>query len=181
MLKLENHEAQLAGVNLRTEKHGTDKKLAVDINVCVRGPNTHLDMLEAGLRQSLFRKPKKGEPVGDVVEDPPANDVGGLVAVSHPNLAPIKIEGKFPGYELHIYPSVQLREDAQVEPLVLVGTQLKDITVDPIEGGAVSITFKAQSGVEPDELADLGDLLTHQNVQINLIPPSGKQEGNEED
>lgn len=179
MLKLETHEAQLASVNLRTEKHGQERHLAVDINVSVRGPNTMLDMLEPGLRQSLFRKARKGEPVGDVVDDPKAEDVGNLVAVSHPTLKPITLEGKFPGYELEVLPSVQLVEGKESEPLVLVAVQVKDITVDPIEGGSVLITFKAQAPVEPSDLADLGELLTHPNVLVTLNPPSAQEQQEE--
>lgn len=180
MLQLDNHEAQLGNANLRIEKHVQDRHLAVDLSISVRGLNTMLDMLEVGLRQTMFRTPKKGEPIGDVVNDPDKDDVGGLVAVRHPSLAPQRFEGKYPGYELSIWPAVEVIEGKESEPLVLVDVQVKDITADPIEGGSVLITFKAQAPVTADDLAELGDLLTHPNVRATLTPPKAQEQQKDE-
>ncbi len=167
MLHLEAHEVDITNVNLRKEKHGSERKLGVDITIAVKGPNSILDDVEKGLRQSLFRTAKKGEQL-DMVEG-----ADGLVAVKHPCLSPIRLEGKFTGYELQIDHQI---EGTTTEPLILVDVTLKDITVDPIEGGSVTLTFKLQAAVEPDELTEIGEFYTHSAVRLTLTPPTAQEQ-----
>lgn len=165
MLQLDKHEVDVTNVNLRKEKHGSERKLGVDITVAVRAPNTMLDQVEKGLRQSLFRAARKGEQL-DMVEG--ADD---LVAVKHPMISPIRMEQKITGYELLIEHQV---EGSAMDPLVLVDVTLKDITVEPIEGGSVELTLKLQAGVEPDELTEIGEYYTHTAVRMTLTAPKAE-------
>lgn len=167
MLQLEKHEIDMTNVNLRKEKHGQARKLGVDITAKFQAGNIILDSLEKGLRESLFRTAGKGEQI-DLVE---GSD--GLVAVKHPCLSALKLEGEYPGYEVEI---TGLLDADHQEPLALVDVTLKDIVVDPLEGGSVQLTVKLQVGVEPEELAEVGEFYTRSSVRLSLIPPSRQEE-----
>lgn len=169
MLQLEKHEVDMSNVNLRKEKHGQERKLGVDITAKFQAGNLILDSLEKGLRESLFRPAGKGEQI-DLVE---GSD--GLVAVKHPCLSALKLEGEYPGYEVEV---IGLLDGDQQEPLALVDVTLKDIVVDPLEGGSVQLTVKLQVGVEADELAEIGEYYTRSAVRLTLTPPSRQEDEN---
>ncbi len=161
MFTLEKHEAKISNVNLRAEKHGGERKLGVDISIKLQASNEVLDGLEKGLRQSLFRKAAKGEQLDAFVEK------DGLIAVKHPCLGSLPINGEYAGYEIDI--------DGMLEgttTLPLIDVKLKGFVIEALEGGSVAVTFKAQVQVDSDELAELADALIRETVLLSLRPPS---------
>lgn len=161
MFSLDKHESAISSVNLRREKHGKEGKLAVDIAIALNSGNAILDGLGEGLRESFFRKLKKGE------QQDAFENSDGLAAVKHPGLKEIKLQFKASGYELHIHGMI---DGDTVEPLALSDVEVKDVTFDPIEGGSVALHFKGGVRVSADELAELGELYERQNVRVSLIP-----------
>lgn len=167
MFSLSDHPANLTNLNVRIERYGDDRKLAADLKFILQAGNATLDSIEPGLRESLFRKPGSGEQQALPI------DGNSLTAVKFPSLAPIKLTHEFPGYEIDL----SVEGFADREPLPLVDVTVKKIEVAPLEGGSVSITFTASTGVEPEDLAELCDALVRESVRLTVTPPSAKAAG----
>lgn len=163
MFNLDKHEAKISNINLRAEKHGSERKLGVDISVKLQAGNEVLDGLEKGLRESLFRKAAKGEQI-DLI-----NGKDGLVAVKHPCLGSLPINGEYAGYEIDIAGMLE-----GTDTLPLIDVKLKNFVIDALEGGSVAMAFKVQAQVDSDELAELADALIRETVRVTLKPPSAQ-------
>ena len=180
MFQLEQHDAQFASLNTRIQKHGADRVLAADLAMTVNAPNTILETIEPGLRTSLFRKPGKGDQM-DFDHDQKAQAAqitDQLVAVRHPGFGPLQVAHKFPGYELVILDAF---EDSTVEPIVLVDLTMKKLTIQPIEGGSVLLSFTVSGEVTNDDVAELCDALVREDVRLTLTPPKAHAQHDEEE
>lgn len=167
--QLDKHEASLANVNQRIQRHGDERRLAADIKFTLSASNEVLDSFDPTLRQDLFRKPGAGE-------QPELPQIGGdrLTEVKHPALEPLKLSHAFKGYELHIAGLLEAGD-----PIVLVDVGLKRFVLDPKEGGSVEMTFTASAEVKPVELAELSDALVREDVLLTLIAPQRAAGGGE--
>jgi len=163
--QFDKHEAVISNVNLRREKHGKEGKTGIDISIQLKASNSALDMLEKGLKESLFRKAAKGEQL-DLVDGENA-----LVALKFPTLQPLKFEGEYSGYEMLIDGLLD-----GTEQIALIDVKLKDFTISPIEGGSVGLAFKAQLQIEPDELPDIVDAWNNEGIRLSLIPGAQQEE-----
>lgn len=168
MFQLDKHDASLSNLNTRIERHGDERVLAVDMKFSTKANNSILDSLGKGLRESLFRKPSKGEQ-----QDLPS--IGeALSAVRHPYLEPMRLSHEFTGYELVLSGLLDSTEE-----LPFVDVKLKKFTIAPLEGGSVELTFTASINATPDELSELSVALVREDVRLSLVPPT-KQAGVEE-
>lgn len=165
MLQLNQSEATLGNLNTRIERHGDERELAVDMKFSMKANNSILDSLGKGLRESLFRKPAKGEQQ----DLPTIGDT--LTAVRHPYLEPMKLSHEFTGYEVQIDGLLD-----STNPLLFVDVKLKKFTIAPLEGGSVELTFTASANVDPDELSSLSEALVREDVRLTLTPPSKQEE-----
>lgn len=163
MFALEKHEAKISNVNLRAEKHGGERKLGVDISIKLQAGNEVLDGLEKGLRQSLFRKAAKGEQLDAFA------DKEGLVAVKHPCLGSLPINGEYAQYEIDIDGMLE-----GTDTLPLIDVKLKGFVIEALEGGSVAVAFKVQAQVDSEELAELADALIRETILLTLRPPSAQ-------
>ena len=161
MFSLEKHEASISNLNTRIERHGEDRELSVDIKFALNVGNYALDMIEPGLRESLFKPASKGQQLS-LTEGADA-----LVAVRHPCLEPVSLSHKFPGYEVRIAGMLEASDE-----LFLVDVELKKFVLKPIEGGSVAVTLTASANVDADELRDLGEALIREDVLLSLTPPT---------
>lgn len=161
MFKLEKHEASIANLNQRIERHGEDRMLAVDLKLTTSVSNQTLDELASGLREALFRKPGSGEQqqLPTIGEE--------LTAVRFTNLEPLKLAHEFAGYELQIDGLLEAGE-----PIVLVDVKLKKFVVEPKEGGSVALSFTAQAVVDNDDIALLSDAFVREDVLLTATPPA---------
>jgi hypothetical protein len=161
----EKHEATINNVNVHREKHGKEGKLGIDISFHLQTGNGALDMLEKGLKESLFRKASKGEQL-DLVE---GSD--GLVALKFPTLQPLKLEGEFLGYEVYIDGLLE-----GTEQISLIDVKLKDFVIAPIEGGSVGLSFKAQLPATGEELGQIVDAWMNKGIRLTLVPTEQQEE-----
>ncbi|MFB9112047.1 hypothetical protein QSH39_021065 [Xanthomonas arboricola pv. corylina] len=161
MFQLERHEASIANVNQRIQRHGEERKLAVDIKYVLSVSNEALDSFDSTLRQDLFRKPAKGEQ-----QDLPQIGGDGLTAVKHPALEPLKLSHEFTGYEMHLAGLLEAGD-----PIILVDVKLKRFVIEPKEGGSLAMSFTASAEVEPQELAELSEALIREDVLLTLLAP----------
>lgn len=158
--ELDKHEASIANVNQRIQRHGEERRLAADIKFSLSAGNSVLDAFDPHLRQDLFRAPGQGEQ-----QELPGTG-NGLTEVKHPALEPIRVSHEWTGYELQIGGMLEA-----VEPIVLVDVKLKRFVIEPKEGGSVEMTFTASAEVEPSELAELSEALIREDVLVTLIAP----------
>lgn len=165
-MQLDKHEAKIAHVSIRREKHGKEGKLGIDITLAIQTQNVTLDMLQKGLKEALFRKAAKGEQL-DAFEGSE-----GLVALKFPMLEPIKIDLEYTGYEVILQGNL----DAPEGETSLIDVKLKDFTIKPIEGGSAQITFKAQLQADLEELSEVFDWWMVESVRLTLTPPKNQVE-----
>lgn len=162
-------DVTLSKVNFRKEMHGDEHVQAVDLNMSVDVPNTLLDVIQPGLRETLYfnADAKAGQ----------ANIEG--IPETLPNLKfPDLNDGKFSldgkkrklaGYELFI--DYGLGDDLSNMAFDCCKVVKRQIEVK--EGGTVHLTFQVQySGDRLDqETCGKLALLEQDLIAITLIPP----------
>lgn len=164
MLTTEVRPAYLHNVNIRIEKHGADRSPAADLKLSFQVNSEELDLIEPGLKETLYRQPKSGDQL-----HLGATPVSWAV-LRHPGLEPVRLKGKFPGYELTLAPDLPGATDGDELPAVDV--ELKKITVDAHDGGTATVTLTVSFPVTPDEVALSTQFLQEGNLFLTLTPPS---------
>ncbi|MEX3994845.1 hypothetical protein AB4Y35_29210 [Paraburkholderia sp. EG286A] len=152
MLELKRHPVKIAHLNLRTEKHGDEDVNALDIKITFDLPNTRLNDIAAGLRESLYEASSDPDLLGP--------DGDHLTHLRYPQLGK---EGKFPwiaewssvGFHLHT------GNGRGKGDLLWVESTFGQLVVQPKEGGTCSCVARAQVLPTPDETAKLASLLKH--------------------
>src|SRR5690348_12226440 len=159
MFSLDNQESKIANFNTRSEKHGDDNVKAADLKIECTMHSSVLDCFDKSLRKLLYRKPGAGEQT-----DLPLGD-DGLTARKLPRLAPLKWDEDLPGYKLHIVTGLAVDEILKLEDV-----EISSFVFEAMDGGSVSITFRAS--LHPDGRA-AGKLfqLVQETVKITLTPP----------
>ena len=149
---------KLANYNPRAEKHGKQAKPAADLIIEAAMSATVLDMLQPGLRESMY---KPAEDQADLVEP----DRNALTARRFPKMSPYSWGWEGKGYTLTV--DYGLGGDSDIE---LGDCTVKDVRISPQEGGTVLFKFRVVA--HPDE-HDSG-ILTHriqQEITITLKAP----------
>lgn len=159
--KLNEVTARLQNVNPRPELHGQESKLAADLKVEVKLPNTELAQFDARLKSVLYEK-SNGQP--DLVSQ---SDPEHTTQLRFPQLGvPIKWAGEQVGGTLTVHRGISAKSD-----LVLEGALFNEFRIEPLEGGSVSVTFRVQ--IHPDE-KEIGKLctMTGTDIVITVEPPA---------
>jgi hypothetical protein len=170
MFSLKKHAAQISNVNTRIERHGDERKLAVDVSFALKVGSDQIDPLSTGLRESLFRAPGSGDQISLL-------NANAMTAVRHPSLKPVQLTHKFPGYEMSIAP-LDANEDDDGE--FFVDVELKGFTVEAHEGGSCSVTFKAGMNVDTSEAKAVLDALIREDALLSLVPPKAQAQHDED-
>lgn len=160
MFSLDNHRAKIASFNPRVEKHGDENVPSGDLKFEVTCANAMLDHFDKALRKMLYRKPGAGEQTELTL-----NDHDGLTQRKLPHLAPLKWDEDFPGYELSITTGLALDES-----LDLSDVELSGFVFQALDGGSVSITFRASFHPDGRTSGKLCQLI-QETVEITLTPP----------
>ena len=164
MFSLENQSVKIAHFNARSEKHGDENVSAGDLKFEVTCSNTALDHFDKALKKMLYRKPGAGEQT-----DLPLNDHDGLTARKLPHLAPLKWDEDFPGYGLSITTGLALDE-----ALTLDDVELSNFVFEALDGGSVTITFRASFHPDGRTSGKLCQLI-QETVDITLTPPDADE------
>jgi len=163
MFSLENQSVKIAHFNARSEKHVDENVKAGDLKIECTAHSSVLDCFDKGLRKLLYRKPTAGEQT-----DLPLGD-DGLTARKLPRLAPLKWDEDFPGYKLSITTGLALDE-----VLTLDDVELSNFVFEALDGGSVSITFRASSYPDGRTAGKLFQLI-QETVDISLTPPDADE------
>lgn len=160
MFELEKQAAKLINVNPRSELHGDEHKLAVDLKLEMKAANDVLAFFDPSLKSALYKK--DGAVQGELIDDPSR-----LMVLKFPKMGPIKWDHDMAGYRtiFHI--------GATEKTNIILG----DCTVDQWrmechEGGTVGLTFRVIAHPGTDDLGRLCEMI-QQNVEISMDAPEG--------
>lgn len=154
-----NQNTKITTVNMRSERHGDETKMAADIFCETRCANDILDRFEPGLRSALY---KQGEP--DLLDE--EVDLGVLTALRFPHLKnALKTDHKLTGYDVTIPYGIGGDSD-----VVLEDVTLDKFSMEPQEGGTVLLRFRL---ITHPQMAEVGKLcsLIQNEITIEVTPP----------
>lgn len=154
-----NQPAKIRTVNMRSERHGEETKMAADIFCEIRCGNDILDRFEPGLKSALY---KQGDP--DLLTE--EADKSALTALRFPHIKnALKTDHKLTGYGVTVPYGIGGDSDVELEEVTVDRFQL-----EPQEGGTVLLRFRL---ISHPELSDVGKLcsLIQNEIEIEITPP----------
>jgi len=159
MFALTEHAAMVTSVTNISEKHGNQRVPAVSIGIAITGASTLLNEFDPALRGVLFRKPQPKP--GELTLDHDA-----MTELRFPLLKNPSWNKEFAGYLLRFLIGATGKED-----VLLSDVDIKGITINPLEGGSVTISLKAHA--QPQSEGDHGKIarMLQQECTITLTPP----------
>jgi hypothetical protein len=149
---LNKQVCKIANLNFRSEKHGEDTKLAVDIKIVTDVSNGFLAYLHPTLKSSLYAKDEA---------NPDLIDEHHMPVRRYPEIPEIKWALSMPKIEL------VLHGDRKANDIQLEAT-IDKLRLAPKEGGTVTLTFRAQVHPSPNESGKLSALLD-QDVKVSIL------------
>ncbi|MFP3549718.1 hypothetical protein SB861_03250 [Paraburkholderia sp. SIMBA_049] len=151
MIALEKHPVKILHLNVRTEQHGDEERTAVDIKLGFDVPNTYLESLGPGLRESLYEINRQADPSL-------LDEADHLTHVRYPQLGKQKWAGGWEAVGLHLH----LGNGRGKGDLQFGDTKLDKFLFEPKEGGTCACEARAVVLPTPDETAKLVGLLKRQ-------------------
>jgi hypothetical protein len=151
MIEFARHPLKIAHINVRSETHGEEEVIAVDLKLSFELPNTVLDFLSPSLRASLF----------DAANDPDifTGETGApLTRVRHPQLGTLRWSETWHAMRLNLHTGARARDD-----LAFDAVTFGRLTMRPREGGTVAFVARAQVHPRTEAVtAKLVTLLKHE-------------------
>lgn len=174
MFHLTKHPTKITSLNVRTETHGDEQFLAVDVGIEYAIPNTALTMFDKHLLDALYFKSS------DQIraQQKKAEDAPSLPGIDPekpnllcPNLAgPFKFE--YDGVGFHAALSCGI--SGSIAKLALGDVKFNSHRLSPREGGTVAVTSRLQrSKIDPREIAQLSAML-NKIADMDLTPPEAE-------
>ncbi len=155
MLELDTQLVKIQHINTRTEKHGEDSVLGVDLKLQARVSNDLLAQFSPTLKSSFYHKDEAVQ--GDLV-----TDAGYLPNLKNPALGTVKWDGDWEHQLLRILSGVRAEDDIELDD-----AKVNKVSFDFQEGGTVFINFRVQA--HPDEKTTARILqLLGQEVHMSL-------------
>lgn len=159
MFALDEHTAMVTSVTNISEKHGNQRVPAISIGLAVTGSGDLLAEFDPALRSFLYRKPQPKPGELEIEHD-------GLTELRFPLLKNPSWNKEWAGYQLRFSIGATGKED-----VLLNEVDIKAIGINPLEGGSVTISFKAHA--QPKDEVDHGKIarMLQQECTITLTPP----------
>lgn len=132
MIEFSRHPLKIAHINVRSETHGDEDVIAVDLKLSFELPNTVLDELSPSLRASLFEAANDAD-MFEGEDGPP------LVRVRHPHLGTLRWSETWRAMRLSLHTGSRARDDIAFD-----GVTLGKLAMRPREGGTVAFDARAQ-------------------------------------
>ena len=169
MFALARSTLKISHVNIRQEKRGVDDVNAIDLKIEGAFPQSILDAIAPDLLDSIYEAADGGDDHAGV--GPDADEIGVSADANMPQLRdlriawPIGIEFEGIGYTLEVQRGIG-------SPMQFGGVKVNKIKVEPLEGGTVNLTLRAQ--ISPIEAEDVGRLsaMLNRQTEIALIAPT---------
>lgn len=165
MLELEQELVKVLHINTRSEKHGDDHVLGVDLKLQARLSNDVLSQFSPTLKSSFYHKDESVQ--GDLV-----TDAGYLPNLKNPKLGTVKWAGDWEHQVLTIHNGVTEAFD-----IVLDESKVNKLAFDFQEGGTVFVNFRVQSHPDETTTAKLLQLLGQEvHMSLHFDEPAELQE-----
>lgn len=170
MIELTNAVCIIKSVNLRAEKHGPEEVPACDLKIETGQSNDILACLGSQLLYSLYW-------CAPTSDDFTQGELDGVEPITlfpnlrNPNLAgPLGIDYEGAGYTLRIEWGI----DASTG-ISIYDAKINAVTIDPKEGGSVTLKFRAQFGVD-EKLAGRLGMMIGREITLSLEPPAAGEQ-----
>jgi hypothetical protein len=146
-------------VTPRTEVHGEDRVFAISLGVQIKGPNTLLDQLSPGLRETLYRAVEGQEQFPEVEAVTPLLRAKGIDQIA--------LAKSMEGWTIHIDHGID-----ESAPITLGGCSIKKFKLVPHEGGSIDLSFSV--GSNDIDATEAGLLCSHlsQEIVVTLTAPT---------
>lgn len=167
MWTLTQQNANLEHMNTRTEKHGDEHRLAVDLRISFTTGNDWLHHLDVRLKESLYERPDAPD-LADTPEHMPRLRYAAIEEVRWSrewhNLRVTLHYGLLPDSDIVI-------GDARVNNMVIV----------PRDGGSVDIRFRVQftpDTEQPEIIGRIAAMLEDRSIVVSVehVPPAEPQQ-----
>lgn len=169
MFQLDHQPFTCTNYNATVEKRGPkDHVPAGDLKIKIVCANTILDEFGPDYRTFLYSKANE-RPVTRDRDEPEQAELmpsDGLTALAHPQLEPLRLKEKFPGYSMRVETDLGLTDAMEFDEVTL-----SDFVFRPLDGGSLELTFNARVLPSPDESGAL-HFLSRQEGRITLQPPT---------
>ena len=152
---------KVRNLNPRSELHGDEYKLAVDISVEAKVSNDVLSEFHPTLKSFLFEKDENPEQ-----NELALGDDNRLTKRRFPLVPVIKYGWEGEGYELFVEHGVSRNSG-----VLMIDCKVDHFVFEPQEGGTVVIRFRVIAHPREDDIGKLASLI-QQEVGIELDPPS---------
>ncbi|MFL9998745.1 hypothetical protein PQR34_45345 [Paraburkholderia sediminicola] len=136
MMNFENHPVRVEHINTRTEYHGDDEVLALDVKITTDLPNTSLDRLSPTLRRSLY----------DADDTPDIINPDHTPRLRNPELGTLHWAGSFTA-------SVTFRDPGHDDDLSFLEVKIDKVTFLPRDGGTIACTFRVKVYPEDEQVS----------------------------
>lgn len=159
MFSVIEHAAMVTSVTNISEKHGNQRVPAVSIGIAITGSGDLLGEFDPALRSFLYRKPQPKPGELPIEHD-------GLTELRFPLLKNPSWNKEWAGYMLRFSIGATGKED-----VLLTDVDIKGISINPLEGGSVTISLKAHA--QPQSEGDHGKIarMLQQECTLSLTPP----------
>lgn len=170
MLEFNCITASIRSVNLRAEKHGPEEVPACDLKIETDQPNSVLAFFGSQLLDSLYWRAETTEaPAQAELEE--VEPIAEKPNLRNPRLAgPFSVDYEGAGYTLRIEWGI----DESTE-IAIYDARINAITIDPKEGGSVTVKLRAQFGVD-EKLAGRLGVMIGREVTMSIEPPVANDE-----
>lgn len=170
MLEFDKTYVLISAVSPRGDKHGNERIPGLTVAFCLMAPNTILDTIEKGLKEMLYSK----KPVKSGMNN--GNSQGEIDLADTP--LPYKrtdLIDKIPlVFNQEAYHATFFGKNKQGD-LKLDGLTLKELVIEPVDGGSVKIYGKLiLKNVNEKTSGRLG-VLVQQHTNMTLIQPTEQE------
>src|SRR5262245_29628505 len=133
--ELTEKDVTFSHMNTRTEKHGEDDVLAVDLDMSMATENDNLAMFHPTLKWSLYDKPDIAG--ADLVDKTKAEQ---LIRLRYPLLPAIRWDLEMVNVKVTFHYGIAKRSD-----LVLQDCKVNKFRIEPKDGGTVQLAWRVQA------------------------------------
>ena len=164
MFGLQQQKAKLSNVNLRSELHGDEHKLAVDLTFEATVSNDVLIEFHPSLKSALYEK-------GDDVQGELLDDKTYLPALRFTNLGmPLKWNSELKAYEVVIHHGIGGPSDIK-----MIDCQVDSFRFDCKDGGSVGVKFRVIAHPTQQQVGVMSGMI-QQDIDISLTPVEEQQQ-----
>lgn len=159
MFNLKKQKGTITHLNVRSEKHGEDDVLAVDVKIQADVSNEFLDELAPGLRAAIFAP--EGAKVGETADIEEKH----LGSLRFPQLLPLKWKAGVIAGQFVLHRPKNAGGDLEFE------ADVKEAWLSCKEGGTVELVFSASILPTAEQSGELTGLL-NEDVRFSMAPPA---------